>query len=121
LLDVTIAIDEAADEGAVIAACERALEPYGRNDYVRATLRGMVQQGTRVDRALLAERTGAHLGALDLLDRSVIADYAAIARESNVRGRAVSELLAAADAGDEDSRRALALVVAAFDGVEIAP
>jgi hypothetical protein len=81
----------------------------------------MVQQGTRIDRVLLAERTGANLGALDVIDRSTIADYAAIAHQSNVRGRAVAELLAAADAGDDDARRALALVVGAFDGVEIAP
>jgi DNA repair exonuclease SbcCD nuclease subunit len=121
LLDITIPIDDAGDEGAVIAACERALESFGKNDFVRATLRGAVQQGTRVDRALLAERCGANLGALDLIDRSVIADYEAIAHESNVRGRAVAELLAAADGGDEDARRALALVVAAFDGAEIAP
>ncbi len=121
LLDVSISVDDAGDESALIAACERALEPFGKNDYVRATLRGTVQQGTRVDRALLSDRAGAHLGALDLLDRSVIADYAAIAHESNVRGRAVAELLAAADGGDEDARRALAFVVAAFNGVEIAP
>jgi exonuclease SbcD len=121
LLDVTIPVDDAGDEGAVIAACERALASFGKNDYVRATLRGTVQQGTRVDRALLIERTGGGLGALDLIDHSVTADYAAIAHESNVRGRAVAELLAAADNGDEDARRALALVVAAFDGAEIAP
>ena len=121
LLDVTIPIDDAADESSVIGACERALEAYGKHDYVRATLRGAVQHGTRVDRELLLERCGARLGALDLIDHSVIADYAAIAHESNVRGRAVAELLAAADAGDEDARRALSLVVAAFDGVEIAP
>jgi exonuclease SbcD len=121
LLDVTIPLDDAGDERAVISACERALAPYGKHDYVRATLRGAVQHGTRVDRAMLAERAGAQLGALDLIDRSVIADYAAIAHESNVRGRAVAELLAAADGGDDDARRALALVVAAFDGVEIAP
>ena len=121
LLDVSINVDDAGDESALIATCERALESFGKNDYVRATLRGTVQQGTRVDRALLSERAGAHLGALDLLDRSVIADYAAIAHESNVRGRAVAELLAAADGGDEDARRALAFVVAAFNGVEITP
>ncbi|HEV8020749.1 MAG TPA: metallophosphoesterase [Candidatus Lustribacter sp.] len=121
LIDVSISIDDAGDESAVIVACERALGSYGKNDFVRATLRGTVQQGTRVNRALLAERAGAGLGALDLVDRSVIADYAAIAHESNVRGRAVAELLAAADGGDEDARRALALVVAAFDGAEIAP
>jgi DNA repair exonuclease SbcCD nuclease subunit len=121
LLDVAVTLDDAPDEGAVIAACERAFAEYGRGDYVRATLRGSVQHGTRIDRGLLAERAGAHLGALELIDRSVIADYASIAHESNVRGRAVAELLAAADGGDEDARRALALVVAAFDGVEIAP
>jgi DNA repair protein SbcD/Mre11 len=121
LLEVTIPVDDAGDEAAVIAACERALDGLGKNDFVRATLRGTVQPGTRVDRALLTERAGAHLGALDLVDRSTIADYAAIAHESNVRGRAVAELLAAADGGDDDARRALALVVGAFDGAEIAP
>jgi len=121
LLDVGISIDDAGDENAVIAICERALEAFGKNDFVRATLRGAVQPGTRVDRALLAERAGANLGALELIDRSVFADYAAIAHESNVRGRAVAELLAAADGGDDDARRALAFVVAAFDGAEIAP
>lgn len=121
LVDLTISIDDASDESAVIAACERALAAFGKNDFVRATLRGTVQQGTRVNRPLLADRAGAGLGALDLIDHSVIADYAAIAHESNVRGRAVAELLAAADGGDDDARRALALVVAAFDGAEIAP
>jgi DNA repair exonuclease SbcCD nuclease subunit len=121
LLDVTISLDDAADESTVIAACEAALAPYGRSDYVRATLRGSVQHGTRVDRAVLTERAGAQLGALEVIDRSAVADYARIAHESNVRGRAVAELLAAADGGDEDARRALALVVAAFDGVDIAP
>ena len=72
----------------MIAACERALAPYGKNDYVRATLRGTVQQGTRVDRALLTERAGAQLGALDLIDRSVVADYAdARARTERARPR----------------------------------
>jgi len=121
LVDLAIGLDDAPDEGAVIAACERALEPYGRDDYVRATLRGSVQYGTRVDRTLLNERLGTQLGALDVIDRTVAADYAAIAHESNVRGRAVAELLAASEAGDEDARRAMALVVAAFDGAEIAP
>jgi exonuclease SbcD len=120
LLDVAVSIDDAGSESEIIAACERALGSFGKHDYVRATLRGTVQHGTRVDRVLLTERTGAGLGALFFVDRSVIADYAAIAHESNVRGRAVAELLAAADAGDDDARRALALVVAAFEGAEIA-
>jgi DNA repair exonuclease SbcCD nuclease subunit len=118
---VPVALDDAGDEAAVIAACERALAGLGRADFVRATLRGTVQHGTRVDRTMLIERCAAQLGALDVIDRSAVADYGAIAHESNVRGRAVAELLAAADAGDEDARRALAFVVTAFDGAEIAP
>jgi DNA repair exonuclease SbcCD nuclease subunit len=121
LLDLDVALDDAPDEGAVIAACERALAPYGRSDFVRVTLRGTVQHGTRIDRALLVERAGTQLGALDVIDRSMVADYATIAHESNVRGRAVAELLAASEGGDEDARRALALVVTAFDGAEITP
>jgi DNA repair exonuclease SbcCD nuclease subunit len=121
LLDVPVSLDDAAGEYAVIAACERALAGCGHDDFVRATLLGTVQSGTRVDRALLTERLGAHLGGLEIVDRSVTANYAEIAREPNVRGLAVAELLAAAGGGDEDARRALALVVAAFDGAEIAP
>jgi DNA repair exonuclease SbcCD nuclease subunit len=121
LVDVNVALDDAGDEGAVIWACERALDGLGRSDYVRATLTGTVQSGTRVDRSTLMDRLGGHVGSLEFIDRSIVADYAGIARESNVRGRAVAELLAAADGGDEDARRALALVVAAFDGAEIVP
>jgi DNA repair exonuclease SbcCD nuclease subunit len=121
LIDATVVLDDAGDESAVLTACERSLAEYGRGDYVRATLTGMVQPGTRVDRHLLVDRCGAGLGALEIVDRSTIADYARIAHESNVRGRAVAELLAASRAGDEDARRALALVVAAFDGAEITP
>jgi DNA repair exonuclease SbcCD nuclease subunit len=119
LHDIAISLDDAADESAVIAACERALGSFGRSDYVRATLSGTVQHGTRVDRALLIERAGAQLGALDIIDRSIVADYAEIAREQNVRGRAIAELLAASNAGDDAARRALALVVQAFDDTEI--
>ena len=74
---------------------------------MRATLRGTVQPGTRIDRALLVERCGEHLGALELEDRTVVADYAAIAREPTVRGRAVAELLERAAGGDDDAQRAL--------------
>ena len=90
LRDVSISLEGAVDENAAIAACERALENFGRTDYVRATLVGTIQHGTRVDRSLLAERAGARLGGLDLTDRSIVADYAEIARESTVRGRAVA-------------------------------
>jgi DNA repair exonuclease SbcCD nuclease subunit len=116
LLDVDVALDGASDEGAVIARLEQALHGCGAGDFVRATLHGTVEAGTRVDRTLLAERCGSGLGALDLIDRTAAADYAALAREANVRGRAVAELLAA---GDPDAARALAFVASAFDGREI--
>jgi DNA repair exonuclease SbcCD nuclease subunit len=116
LLDIGVALDGASDEGAVIARLERALADCGASDFVRATLHGTIEPGTRLDSGFLGERCGGGLGALDLVDRTVTADYAAIAREANVRGRAVAELLAARDA---DANRAVALVVSAFDGREI--
>jgi DNA repair exonuclease SbcCD nuclease subunit len=116
LLDVDVALDGAGDEGAVIWHLERALDGTGAADYVRATLHGAVEPGTRVDPAMLAERCGAGLGALELIDKTVAADYAAIAREANVRGRAVAELLAA---DDPDAARAIAFITSAFDGREI--
>ena len=82
-------------------------------------MRGAVERGTRIDRALLAERCSGSLGGLELLDRTLSADYAALAREPNVRGRALAELLERG--ADEDARRAMGLVVAAFDGAEIRP
>jgi DNA repair exonuclease SbcCD nuclease subunit len=118
LVDAAIALDGAGDESALLAACAQALAPYGRGDFVRATLHGTVARGTRIDRALIADRCGAELGGLELIDRTAVADYAALARESNVRGRVVAELLAR---GDDDARRALALVVGAFDGAELRP
>jgi DNA repair exonuclease SbcCD nuclease subunit len=115
LIDLDISLD-GATEGAVNARLEHALHGCGANDFVRATLHGAIEPGTRVDRALLAERCGATLGALDLVDRTVSTDYAALAREANVRGRAIGELLAA---NDPDAARALAFVASAFDGREI--
>jgi DNA repair exonuclease SbcCD nuclease subunit len=116
LLDLDIALDGATDEGAVIARLEHALAGCNGNDFVRATLHGAVEPGTRIDRGFLAERCGAPLGALELIDRTAGADYAAIAHEANVRGRAVAELLASTD---PDAGRAAALIVSAFDGREI--
>ncbi len=116
LLEVDVALDGASDEGAVIARLERALDGFTNSDYVRATLHGTVEAGTRVDRGMLATRCGGGLGALELIDRTRSADYAALAREANVRGRAVAELLAS---NDGDASGALQLIVSAFDGREI--
>ena len=118
LVEVDVALDGAGDEHAALAACERALAGYGANDYVRATLHGTVESGTRIDRALFTERCGTGLGVLEIVDRTLHADYAALARQQNVRGRAIAELLAS---GDPDAQRAMALVVAAFDGAEMRP
>ena len=116
LIEVDVALDGASDEGAVIARLERALDGFTDGDYVRATLHGTVETGTRVDRGMLAARCGAALGALEMIDRTQSADYAALAREANVRGRVIAELLAS---DDGDAARALQLVVSAFDGREI--
>ena len=66
--------------------------------------------------ALIADRSGTGLGSLDLVDRTAVADYAALAREATVRGRAVAELLASRD---PDAPAALRLIASAFDGREI--
>ena len=116
LIDLAVSLEGASDEGAIIARLEAALGGCGSGDYVRATLRGTVEVGTRVDRALLGERCSGTLGALELIDHTAAADYAALARETNVRGRALAELLAS---GDADATRALRFVASAFDGREI--
>jgi DNA repair exonuclease SbcCD nuclease subunit len=116
LLDLDLTLDGATDEGAVIARLEQALATCGGSDFVRVTLHGTVEAGTRVDPGFLIERCSASLGALELIDRTVSADYAAIAHEANVRGRAVAELL---DSADPAAERAIGLIVSAFDGREI--
>lgn len=120
LVELDVPLDGAGDEQAVLAACEAALAPFGRTDYVRVVLHGAVDRATRVDPALVVDRCGDLLGGLDVVDRTAAADFEALARETTVRGRALAELLARA-ATDEDARRAAALVVAAFDGAEMRP
>ena len=88
---------------------------------MRLRLTGTVAAGTRVDPEMLADRCGAQLGALEISDATIAADYAALAREPNVRGRVVADLLERAEAGDDDARRALRYAVAAFEGAEPAP
>jgi hypothetical protein len=88
---------------------------------VRVRLQGAVARGTRVDRDLLAERCGARLASLEVIDKTLAADYAKLALAPNVRGHVVRDLLAGAQAGDADAERALSYVVAAFEGEEIAP
>jgi DNA repair exonuclease SbcCD nuclease subunit len=121
LIDLDVTLADAASEHAVLATIETALQPFGREDYVRLRLEGTTARGTRVDRDLIADRFGDALGALDVSDATIAADYAALAHEPNVRGRAIDDLLKLADAGDDDARAALRYVVAAFDGTEPAP
>ncbi len=121
LPEVDVRVDGATSERAVIAAVDAAVESYGRSDYVRVRLMGAVSPATRIDRTLLADRCGAPLAALEIIDRTVSADYAALARQPNVRGHVVSDLLGRSQAGDPDADRALAYLVAAFEGSEIAP
>ncbi|HEX3549697.1 MAG TPA: metallophosphoesterase [Candidatus Elarobacter sp.] len=121
LADVDVPLDDAASEPAVLAAVESALAPYGRDDYLRVRLCGTVAPGTRVDRDLIADRFGAAVGAIAVTDETLAADYARIAHEPNVRGRAVADLLARAEGGDADARAALRYAVGAFAGTELRP
>ena len=121
LVDLDVGLADAASEYAVLAAVESALADYGRDDYLRVRLRGTVAPSTRVNCELIADRCADAVGALELIDETVSADYAAIAREPNVRGRAVADLLALAAEGHADAGAALRYAVAAFDGAEVAP
>jgi exonuclease SbcD len=121
LVDLDLALEDAASEHAVLAAVEPALAAYGRDDYLRLRLHGTVAPSTRVDRELILDRCGGALGALEIVDETVAADYTALAREPNVRGRAVADLLALAAEGHADARAALRYAVAAFQGTEVAP
>lgn len=121
LIDCDVRVDGATTERAVLAAVESAIEGFEPTDYVRARLQGTVARGTRIDRDLLAERCGTRLAALEIIDKTIGADYAGLALQPNVRGHVVRDLLAAAQAGNADAECALSYVVAAFEGEEIAP
>jgi DNA repair exonuclease SbcCD nuclease subunit len=117
LIDAACALDGATNEHAALACLEPSLAPFGANDYVRLKLTGSVMPGTRLDTDLMAERFGAALGSLEIIDATVAHDYAAIAREPTVRGHVAADLLS----GGDESRAALRYALAAFDGAEIAP
>ncbi|HYZ16001.1 MAG TPA: metallophosphoesterase [Candidatus Acidoferrum sp.] len=121
LAELDVALADAGSEYDVLGALEDRLRAFGRDDYLRVRLHGTVAPGTRVDPELIADRFGPALGALEILDETAPADYAAIAREPNVRGRAIADLLARAEAGDDDARVALRYAVAAFEGAEPLP
>ncbi len=121
LIDLTIELDGAPSEHAIGKAFEEKLSGCGGHDYVRLRLTGAIARGTRLDRELLADRYGAPLGGLELIDETRIADYESLAEEPNVRGHAIADLLERRTAGDRDAEAALRVLVAAFDGVEIAP
>jgi DNA repair protein SbcD/Mre11 len=121
LIECDVRLDGATTERAVLAGLESALADCGAGDYVRARLLGTVAHGTRIDCELLGERCGARLAALEIIDRTIGADYAELAQQPNVRGHTVRDLLERMQSGDADAERALAYVVAAFEGEEIAP
>lgn len=121
LIDRDVPLDDAASEHYVLAALEEALAPFGRDDFLRVRLHGTIAPGTRIDRDLIADRFGAAVGAIEIADDTVTADYAAIAHEPNVRGRAVADLIALAEAGHPDARAALRYTVAAFAGTDLRP
>jgi len=121
LLDLNVDLSRAGNDHAIGKAFEDALGGAGASDYVRMRLRGALERGTRLDRDLLAERYGAAVGGLEVIDETTIADFAALGEEPNVRGHAIADLLALREAGDPRAEGALRALVAAFDGTEIAP
>ncbi len=121
LIECNVRVDGATNERAVRSALDAALEGFGASDYVRARLEGTVAQGTRIDTDLLADHCGGRLAALELVNATIPADYAELARQPNVRGHVVRDLMALAHGGDADAELALSYVVAAFEGAEIAP
>jgi hypothetical protein len=122
LIETDVRVDGAGTERAVMAAIDSALAAYGNTDYIRIRLQGAVAPGTRIDRDLLAERCGTQFAALEVIDRTFAADYADLARQPNVRGHVVRDLLERTRTGDDpDAERALRYVVAAFEAEEIAP
>ena len=121
LIDVEVTLADAESEPAVLGAVERALREFGRDDYLRVRLQGTLAPQTRIDRALIVDRFSENLGALEVIDETVAADYAALAREPTVRGRAIADLLAMVDDGKPEARAALQAVVAAFAGAEPLP
>lgn len=121
LIDRDVRVDGATNERAVVAVLDSALADLGNDDYVRVRLQGAVASGTRIDRDLLADRYGGRLAALEVADSTISADYEQLAKQPNVRGHVVRDLLERRDKGDADAERALAFVVAAFEGQEIVP
>lgn len=125
LLECVCDLGGASSEHALLERATSALEGCGRDDYVRLRLTGTVLPGTRVDAELLRERFGGGLGALEIADESVVADYAGLALEPTVRGRVVADLLTLAEGADgaraADAERALRYAVAAFEGTPLVP
>ncbi len=116
-----VQIGGAANEHAVISVLDAALNGLGAGDYMRVYLHGAIQRGTRIDCDLLVECCGAQLGSLEVIDKTITADFDELAAQPNVRGLAVRDLLARIQAGETDAERALRYLAAAFEGAEIVP
>ena len=121
LSEISVQVGGAGSERALITALDVALDGLGADDYVRVTLQGAIASGTRIDCDLLADRCGARLGCLEVIDKTLTADFRRLAAQSNVLGLAVRDLLARTQAGESDAERALRYVIAAFEAAEIAP
>ncbi len=125
LLDLECRLDGATSESDVLERCEQTLATCGTNDFVRLRLSGAAMSGTRVDSNLIVDRFRDALGTLAVIDQSANADYDVIAREPNVRGRVIADLLAIARGEDAeraaDAERALRYCTAAFELAEIVP
>jgi DNA repair exonuclease SbcCD nuclease subunit len=108
-LSVTGAMGSAQVEAAV---CEAAAAETGAS--LRVVLTGEIEPGCEISAAGLAERCGAGLTELAIVDRTVPAyDLPGLANEGSVRGRFVARLL---QSGDPDAREAILAGLRALDG-----
>jgi DNA repair exonuclease SbcCD nuclease subunit len=121
LIECDVRVDGATTETVLEAAVDAALAGYGSSDYVRVRLQGTIAPAVRVDREALADRCAGSLAAIEIVDRTIAADYERLAHEPTVRGHVIRDLLEQTGRGNVDAERALSYVVAAFDGAEIAP
>jgi DNA repair exonuclease SbcCD nuclease subunit len=109
----TVSVAGAAGSAQVEAAVS-AVAAQEAGASLRVVLAGEIEPGCEIDPPVLAERCGAGLTELAVVDRTVPAyDLDAIAREPTVRGRFVARLRAS---GEPDASEAILAGLRALDG-----
>jgi len=126
VIECMCSLEGCGDDFTARRSIEEALSGLGSLDFVKLTLTGNVEPGTRIDLAALQDEFSGPLGALEMSDETLCYDFERLATEPTVRGRVARDLLALAhDHGDPErahiAQRAVRIAMAAFDGSEVAP